>query len=72
VKFVTGSFPPLPANNQLTQTPRTVSGAKEGGRLALEEIFTLELPKVPEGGDGNKVWDWLQLAKGMDGQAIPV
>ncbi|MDR2702036.1 MAG: Rpn family recombination-promoting nuclease/putative transposase, partial [Spirochaetaceae bacterium] len=28
-----------------------------------EEIFTLELPKVPADKDGNKVWDWLQFLR---------
>jgi predicted transposase/invertase (TIGR01784 family) len=28
-----------------------------------EEIFTLELPKVPADSDGSKVWEWLQFLR---------
>jgi predicted transposase/invertase (TIGR01784 family) len=28
-----------------------------------EEIFTLELPKVPADSDGSKIWDWLQFLR---------
>jgi predicted transposase/invertase (TIGR01784 family) len=26
-----------------------------------EEIFTIELPKVPSSNDGNRIWEWLQF-----------
>jgi predicted transposase/invertase (TIGR01784 family) len=28
-----------------------------------EEIFTLELPKLPADSDGSKIWDWLQFLR---------
>jgi predicted transposase/invertase (TIGR01784 family) len=28
-----------------------------------EEIFTLELPKLPADNDGSKIWDWLQFLR---------
>ena len=38
--------------------------AKDGSLLTdAQEIFVLELPKLPEEGDGTRLWNWLKLLK---------